>query len=360
MLLGNNNNDFSQLSLAQDSFCMRLPKVELHAHINGSISAETMQVLIEHKKETHPELADYQIPKGLEKIEQFFPLFDIIYKVVDNEECVAIATRRIIDEFERDGVHYIELRTTPRSNKETNMTKSSYLETVLSVINEPRTSIIVRLLVSIDRRNTIEEAHEAIDLALRYRSQGVVGMDLCGETNARSFLYFVPVFDRVKKNNLKITLHFAETEYNIPESVDGLSIMPDRLGHATFLDDKTRKEVYTKEIPVEVCMTSNLLCKTSKSYEEHHIKELITDKHPFSLCTDDKGVFFSDLSREYAIAQKVFGLSNAELYEMSYRSIDMIFDADVKDSLRKTWSQWKEDNIFFFKNDDESISTNKV
>ncbi|KAG1470136.1 hypothetical protein G6F56_002856 [Rhizopus delemar] len=323
-------------------FCFRLPKVELHAHLNGSISPATMKELVERKKETKPKLSEFKIPENLDA-DSFFPLFGFIYELTDDEESVKIATRNIIDEFARDNVRYLELRTTPRSNAETGMTKTSYLEAVTSVIQEPRKDITVRLIVSADRRNTLEEAEEVIDLAVAFRSKGVVGIDLCGDVKQGSFENLKPAFDRAKFLEFPVTLHFNEVIENLPEGPAMLAFRPNRLGHATILDEYCRKTIYENHVPIEICMTSNVLCKTAKSYEQHHIKELIDHGHPFVLSTDDKGVFFSDLSNEYRIAGETFNLTISELFNTSYHAIDAIFGGDkIKAELQNIWLAFKQ------------------
>lgn len=167
------------------------------------------------------------------------------------------------------------------------MTKTSYLAAVVSVIQEARDDIIVKLIVSIDRRNNLDEAQEAVDLALAFRSQGVVGVDLCGDVKAGLFENLRPAFERAKQHGFPLTLHFNEIQENVVESASLLSIRPNRLGHATFLDDYCRKTIYGQNIPIEICMTSNVLCKTVKTFKEHHIKELLVDNHPFILCVSD-------------------------------------------------------------------------
>lgn len=211
-------------------------------------------------------------------------VYQFIYQLTDDEEAVRIATRNVIDEFAQDGVRYLELRTTPRQNADTGMTKKTYLAAVLAAMNEPRSNIRVRLIVSIDRRNTLEEAHEAVDLALAFRDQGIVGMDLCGDVMQGSFNALRPAFDRAQAAGLKITLHFNEVQANVAEAPSLLAIRPDRLGHATLLDDFSRQAIYKEAIPVEICMTSNVLCKTVPSYADHHVKTLLLEKHPFVLC----------------------------------------------------------------------------
>jgi len=142
---------------------------------------------------------------------------------------------------------------------------------------------------------------------------------------------------------LKITLHFGEIEANIPEHASMLTISPDRLGHATHLDSESKDFISSKNIPIEMCMTSNVLCNTVKNYHEHHIRDFLLTNHKCCICTDDKGVFFSDLSTEYAIAASTFSLNPKNLFELSFQSIDCIFDSDeTKLQLRKIWNDWYE------------------
>ncbi|KAI8582286.1 hypothetical protein K450DRAFT_228241 [Umbelopsis ramanniana AG] len=333
------------------AFCVALPKVELHAHINGSISFDTIKKLTERKKAEKPYLADYQIPENsLDGINDFFPLFKLIYQLTDDIEAIKIVTRDVIDEFAKDGTRYLELRSTPRKYDDTDLkTKDLYVQTVLSVINQPRDDIVVKLILSVDRRNTLEEAMETVELAIKYKNQGVVAVDLCGDVHAGTFETVKPAFLKAQQHGLKVTLHFCEVPENLPEAPSLLAISPDRLGHATLLDEACRSQIYQERIPIEVCMTSNVLSKTVPKYEDHHVKDLLLAGQPFVICTDDKGVFRADLSDEYMRAATAFTMTNQQLYEASFASIDAIFAGDAtKESIRKEWNQWYERNVHYF------------
>ncbi|RUO95619.1 hypothetical protein BC936DRAFT_143608 [Jimgerdemannia flammicorona] len=101
------------------AFCVALPKAELHAHVNGSISPETMRELVERKKEAKPHLAKFQVPEKLKDITDFFQIFKFIYQLTDDENSIRTVVRAVIDEFAADGVRYLELRSTPRRCEET-------------------------------------------------------------------------------------------------------------------------------------------------------------------------------------------------------------------------------------------------
>ncbi|SAM05052.1 hypothetical protein [Absidia glauca] len=334
-------------------FCLKLPKIEAHAHINGSLSPSTMRALVARKVDVNPELAAFEIPDSLNCIDDFFSLFKFIYQLTDDEASVTFATQKVIEEFAADGVRYLELRTTPRANADKGMTKHSYLQAVIQAIEQQQqANMKTRLIISIDRRNTLEEAQETVDLALHFQqcSNVVVGVDLCGDVMKGSFLALKPAFERARQQGgFKLTLHFNEVAENIPEAPELLSIRPDRLGHATLLDDYSRTTVYQQAIPVEICMTSNVFSKTVATYEDHHVKQLLEEDHPFILCTDDKGVFGSDLSNEYVLAAKTFGLDRHQLFEASFKSIDYVFaDQETKDQLKADWLAWKKDNQDLF------------
>ena len=94
-----------------------------------------------------------------------------------------------------------------------------------------------RLILSVDRGNSIEEANEVIDLALKFRDQGVVGVDLCGNPAAHDISIFRSAFKRAKDNGLGMTLHFGEVQpvAKAGELEELLSWQPDRIGHVIYV-----------------------------------------------------------------------------------------------------------------------------
>ncbi|GJP49175.1 hypothetical protein CLOM_g8418 [Closterium sp. NIES-68] len=161
-------------------FCERLPKVELHAHLNGSIRDSTIRELAEKRQAEAPLVAEDAL--RLTNKGQLAP---------------------VVEDFAADNVCYLELRTTPKSNPGAGMSKQSYIEAVLAGLlpfmraetawldarnkhQGPPSSaasgmpIVVRLVLSIDRRESTQGALDTVRLAVQLRSQGVVGIDLSG------------------------------------------------------------------------------------------------------------------------------------------------------------------------------------
>ena len=108
-----------------------------------------------------------------------------IYNLCNTLDAVRFSTLRVLEDFEADGAAYLELRTTPRAFPATGMTAEEYVTAVLDAIEDyskrPDTKMMTRLILSIDRRDSIEKATGTVDMAVKYRTRGVVGVDLCGD-----------------------------------------------------------------------------------------------------------------------------------------------------------------------------------
>lgn len=197
----------------------------------------------------------------------------------------------MLDDFQADGVVYLELRTTPRAIPEQNISKDGYCRAVLNILREhnanPSSTMRAFLILSVDRRNTAVEAEHVVDLALKYQSAGVVGVDLCGNPAVGQVHIFTAAFKRAKSAGLNITLHFAETEASASdlELETLLSWEPDRLGHVIHVKDELRKRIEEQNIGVELCLSCNVHAKLiTGTYSDHHFGMWKEMDVPLALC----------------------------------------------------------------------------
>lgn len=182
-----------------------------------------------------------------------------------------------MQDFQDDGVVYLELRTTPRAMPAANLTKDDYVKSILDIVrghnDDVANTMRAFLILSIDRRNTSTEAQEVVDLAIKYQSYGVVGVDLCGDPAKGEVRIFADAFARARSAGLKITLHFAETTMSASdlELETLLSWKPDRLGHVIHVKEEYRKVIEKENIGVELCLSCNVHAKMiTGSYSDHH------------------------------------------------------------------------------------------
>ncbi|KAJ3268775.1 hypothetical protein HDV01_002289 [Terramyces sp. JEL0728] len=318
-------------------FCERLPKVELHAHLNGSLTDEIIQELVAGNQGL---IDEYRFKDTCANVgySNFFGMFGkFIYKLTTNKQQIEQITRKVVELFASDNCKYLELRTTPRECS--TMTKKEYIKGLIAgITNAP---IHVRLLISMDRRHTREDSLAVLDIVREINSPLIVGIDLCGDPAKGDFVADMkPALLYAKSIGLKVTSHLSELPNVDQETWEILQTHPDRVGHCIYLDGKASGFIKTHKIPIEICLSSNICCKAVNTIEEHHVKEFLD--HPIAFCTDDIGVFKSTLSQEYAMVQTGLGLTDLQVYSLSLGSIDCIFDDSVKPLLKAEWKQFYE------------------
>ncbi|KAJ7535515.1 hypothetical protein O6H91_12G036800 [Diphasiastrum complanatum] len=353
--------------------CQRLPKVELHAHLNGCIRPSLLLELAEERDIVGQlSLSDFKdvILKEDRSLEECFKLFALIHILTTDHGIITRITKEVIEDFASESVVYLELRTTPKHNEKVGMSKRSYVEAVLAGIRATDAAfplesffaceekicassatmetpnhrcdekkigrIHVRLLLSIDRRESVEGAMETVRLAWEMRHLGIVGIDLSGDPCIGDWKTFLPALTWAKEQGFPVALHCAEVP-NPTEVEAMLAFRPDRLGHVCFLEDSEWSKLLTSGIPVEVCLTSNIRTNRVQSIEVHHFSALYNANHPVVICTDDPGIFSTTISREYFLIASHFV---PELLHLSKKAIDFTFaDEKLKKTLLRLFDQ---------------------
>ncbi|KAL3519493.1 hypothetical protein ACH5RR_017642 [Cinchona calisaya] len=196
-----------------EEWCKTIPKIELHAHLNGSIRDSTLLELARGLGEKGTIVfsdVEKVILKNDRSLVEVFELFDLIHLITTDHETVSRIAKEVVEDFAVDNVVYLELRTTPKRNDSKGTSKESYMQAVvegLRAVNNvdvdfahkldaeatgnshydngrysgaERKKIYVRLLLSIDRCESTEAAMETVKLALQMKHLGVVGIDLSG------------------------------------------------------------------------------------------------------------------------------------------------------------------------------------
>ncbi|KAL7212105.1 hypothetical protein ACSBR2_014885 [Camellia fascicularis] len=260
-----------------------IPKVELHAHLNGSIRGSTLLELARGLGEKGTIVfsdVEHAILKDDRSLQEVFKLFDLIHIVTTDHKILTRITQEVVEDFAAENVVYLELRTTPKRNDLIGMSKRSYMEAVVKGLRAvatvevdlaprdldtgnpvnscaitdlcdgtARKKIYVRLLLSIDRRETTASAMETVELALEMRDLGVAGIDLSGNPIVGEWATFLPALKFAREQGLSITLHCGEVP-NLVEINAMLDFLPGRIGHACFFGEEEWRKLKSCKIPV--------------------------------------------------------------------------------------------------------------
>ncbi|KAI1075319.1 Metallo-dependent hydrolase [Whalleya microplaca] len=326
-----------------------MPKIELHAHLTGSVSRQCLHEIWKSKKAAgKTDLEDPLVVMPVDKhdydLKTFFPLFSsYIYHLINDPDSLTYSTKSVVREFADDGVVYLELRTTPRSMPDTGLDKAGYVSAVLRALHlaqEENPTLQARLILSVDRRNTVAEAQEVVALAKQFQPEGVVAIDLCGDPTKGDVAVFTPAIQEAKAAGLKVTIHFAEAEASSGEAElrTIMDWMPDRLGHVIHVPELIKWQIAARKgIGLELCLSCNVHAKMIVgSFEAHHFGEWWRVDGPVVVpCTDDVGVFGSPVSNEWKLIQEHFRLEQDEILELARKGVEVIFGGeDDKTRLR--------------------------
>lgn len=165
----------------------------------------------------------------------------------------------------------------------------------------------------------------------------MVGIDISGNPVKSDLKLFADLFNIIKSNDIKLTVHIAET-VNSKEETEYIfkHIKPDRIGHAVFLNDDLRDYLFENPIPIEICPTSNLITKSVDSIEQHPFIDFYQQNksYPMCICTDDCGMFNTNITDEHILIANTFSLNVNDMFNLNKQSIGFIFDQSI-DTLNK-------------------------
>jgi len=178
----------------------------------------------------------------------------------------------------------------------------------------------------------VDEAQRVVDEAIRLQSHNVVGIGIGGDERRAGPEQFRDVYEHAANHGLRLTVHAGETVG--PDSIWAAlrELKPDRIGHGLHAIDDPELVRYLadKRIPVEVCITSNVMTGCCGAIEDHPVRRLFEAGVLVVLNTDDPDMFRTTLQHEYEIARDSFGFSEGQLRELARNSFRASFLSEEK------------------------------
>lgn len=312
----------------------RLPKAELHCHLDGSVRPAT---LIELGREygvalpcaSADELRDYMLVDDAETLEDYLARFEVTISVLQTAEAIERVAYELGEDAAKDGVRYIEVRNAPILNSRKNLSAAEALEAQLRGLAraEADFGIVARSIVISIRQLSPMVSLELARLAVAYRDRGVVAFDLAGGELGFPAAAHAMAFAYARENNLAITVHAGEGDGadSVRQAVH--TCCADRLGHATRLieDPDLMQYVNDRRIGLEICLTSNVHTGVAASYEVHPLRTYFDRGMNVTLNTDNRLMSGTTLTDEYLYAAKHLDFTFDELCTLSLNGFESAF-----------------------------------
>lgn len=312
----------------------RLPKAELHCHLDGSVRPSTLLELGREYKIAMPAdsadaLRDYMLVSDAKSLEDYLKRFEVTVSVMQTAEAIEQIAYELGTDAAADGVRYIEVRNAPILNSRGDLDLGEALEAQIRGLEraEREHGIVARSIVCSLRQLPAETSLELAQLAVAYRHRGVVAFDLAGGEAGFPASVHAEAFAYARRHNLAVTVHAGEGDG--PRSVrDAVhSCGAHRLGHATRLieDPELTQYVNDRRIGLEICLTSNVQTHAAKSYELHPLRQYFDMGMNLTLNTDNRLMSGTTLTAEYAFAAKYLDFTIDELCTLALNGFESAF-----------------------------------
>ncbi len=314
----------------------RLPKVELHVHLDGCLRPQTMLELAREQGVRLP-AAD---PRGLARalyvrhaktLEEYLERYTITLSVMQTPQALERIAYEFVLDSAAENVRYVEVRYCPALHTPA-LALTQAVEAPLAGLKrgERETGTVARLIVCALRTLAPRVSLDLARLAGDYAGDGVVAFDLAGAERGHPARDHAAAFEHARVHGLACTCHAGEGDG--PDSIrQALDLCgAQRIGHATRLweDPALEEMVRERQIPLEACITSNVHTGTVREAAQHPLKRYLGLGCLLTLNTDSRLMDGITLSDEYWLAHQALGLERADLDRLILNAAQSAFLPD--------------------------------
>jgi adenosine deaminase len=322
------------MTIVTRSLLERLPKAELHCHLDGSVRPETLIELGREYRVPMPRddadaLREYMVVRDALTLEDYLARFAVTLSVMQTAEAIERIAYELAADAAREGVWYLEVRFAPNLNARGKLTAAQALESAIIGLTraEREYAIVARVLVCALRTLPPSSSLDMARLAVDFRHSGVVGFDLAGAESSNPASAHLEAFEFARSHDLACTCHAGEGDgaASVRDAVHHCCV--NRIGHGTRLIEDTELTDYVNDrrIAVEICLTSNVQTHAARSLEEHPLREYMRRGLNVVLNTDNRLMSGTTLTDEYHLAAGNLGLGFDELAKVALNGFESAF-----------------------------------
>ncbi len=313
----------------------RLPKAELHCHLEGAIRTAT---IIDIARQHGLKLPAYDVAELDPHVRVFDQLKDLeavlkAFRIAQHSIVAPAVVERMADELFEDAhaqnIKLLEVRFSP--DWAFNGHGLDWDEALAGMLRAKqraaeRFGMAVGLIAITSRSLGPASCEKTVDWAIRWQNQ-LCGVDLADSEIAYPIKDFVRPVLRAREAGLKVTVHSGE-DTPAAAVVDTIrAVSPDRIGHGTHTihDPAAVELVRASGVTLEMCPWSNYLTNSVKRIEDHPLRQLFDQGVKVTINSDDPEVLDTNLNNEYRIAHEILGLSLADIAACNRQAAEASF-----------------------------------
>jgi adenosine deaminase len=304
----------------------RLPKTDLHCHLDGSLRLETVIDLARKQGVKLPTFDRHELFHMLfagdhvASLDDYLRAFDITLSVMQTEDALERTAYELAEDAWRENVRYIEVRYSPLLHMNEGLRPAQVVEAVLRGLRHAKRELGIRygLILCAIRSLGAESSLRIAELCVAFKNRGVVGFDLAGSEVNYPAKVHRQAFQLVIDNNINCTAHAGESFG--PDSVHQAihKCGAHRIGHGTRLVESGDLLNYVNDhrIALEVCPSSNVQTRAATSWETHPVDFYVDYGLRVTINTDNRLMSDTTVTKELHLCHKHYGWSLQTIKEI--------------------------------------------
>ena len=310
--------------------------IDLHCHLDGSITVEIAKKLAQLQKIELPAKTDSEllkklsVPSDCHSLNDFLECFGLPLRLLQTKEGITEAVRLVQEDCKAQGLEYLEIRFAPQKHCVNGLSQEEVILAALEGLKQ--SSLHTNLILCLMRADINQsENKETIELAQKYlvKDNGVVAIDLAGAEALFKTRDFEKEFLIAKQKNIPFTIHAGEADG--PESVwDAIKFGAVRIGHGVRVTEDPSLVDYLaeKQIPLEMCPTSNRCTKAIDDMSLFPLRQLMEKGVKVTINTDDPAICRTNLKGELDFVTNKYGITSSEKKQLLLNAVDAAFCSD--------------------------------
>lgn len=310
---------------------IKFPKVELHLHLDCSLSYEVVSQIDSSITLEQYRMAFIAPPKCID-LTDYLKRAPSSYPLMQTEEHLRLVTMDLFGQLREDNVLYAEIRFAPLLHTQEGLSAHQVVASVEAATAEAirNTGIEARLLLCTLRYFSEQQSIETVRLVEDFRGTTVVGFDIAADRPGNVIDDHLAAFQYAREKGIPYTAHAGETRGpdNVWDTVQHFA--PSRLGHGVPCLEHPALVEHLKlnRIHLEVCPTSNIQTNTFDTYADHPIEKLYRAGISVGVNTDARTISNITLSDEYARLHETFGWDTEEFLKCNANAMESAFVPD--------------------------------
>lgn len=309
--------------------------VDLHLHLDGSLSAEFVLEQAEKDGIVLPATSiDSLMPyltvgDTCESLNEYLEKFDLPLSVLQTEDALDRSVYDLMKRLDAEGVEYVEIRYAPQLHLQRGLAQEAVVEATLSGLNSAIRDYNIdgKLILCCMRMADNQSANmQTVEVAKHYLGRGVAAIDLAGAEALFPTKNFEQIFRRTSMYDIPFTIHAGEADG--PESIrDALRFGATRIGHGVrcLEDFSLVDELIKRQIPLEVCPISNAQTKACPDIAHHPILKLLDYGVCVTVNTDNRTVSNTNLNKEFDALRRELHMTDSQKEKLNKNSLSAKF-----------------------------------